>query len=47
MMKRILLLTTILAAISTTSCNTLRGVGQDVQKLGNSVESTAIRSSQR
>ncbi len=47
MIKRILILTAVAAAISTSSCNTVAGVGQDVQKLGNSVQNTAIRSSHR
>jgi predicted small secreted protein len=48
MIKLILTLTAIgAAAISTSSCATFAGVGQDVQKLGSSVEKTAVRSSQR
>jgi len=46
MKKRILLLSAIVISASFSSCNTIAGVGQDVQNLGNSVQSTAIRSSQ-
>ena len=48
MTKNILLLTAVIAtAILTSSCATVAGMGQDVQKLGTSVETTAVRSSQR
>ncbi|MGJ8656905.1 MAG: hypothetical protein ACSHX6_10690 [Akkermansiaceae bacterium] len=47
MIKRIITLTAVVAALTTTSCNTFVGVGQDVQKLGTSVQNTAIRTSQR
>jgi predicted small secreted protein len=48
MIKHILLLTTIAAtALLTSSCATVAGMGQDVQKLGDSVEKTAVRSSNR
>ncbi len=48
MIKNILTITAIaLAAISSSSCATMAGVGQDVKKLGTTLQNTAIRSSQR
>jgi len=45
MIKRILFITTIVASAALSSCNTIAGVGQDVQNLGSSVQNTAERTS--
>jgi predicted small secreted protein len=37
--------TAVLVTVSFSSCHTVRGVGQDVQQLGNKIERTAARHS--
>lgn len=44
-MKILALIITALSAILLTSCNTMSGVGRDMQKAGSSIETTAQRAS--
>ena len=44
-MKTLALILTALSALLLASCNTMSGVGRDMQKAGNSLETTAQRAS--
>ncbi len=47
MKKPILLLSAIVISVSSSSCNTVAGIGKDMKNFGNSMENTAIKTSNR
>ena len=47
MKKRLIIINAILTSALLSSCNTIAGAGRDVQNFGNSVQNTAIRTSQQ
>ena len=47
MKKRLFIISAIVTSALLSSCNTIAGAGRDVQNFGNSVQNTAIRTSQQ